>query len=80
MRLSVPPVSYFRNIVSGLMTPADWVREVSSLGPDASDISILFLIRRDRTFLEDFRRRTEAEDMTIIAAGGDRIFFHRGGR
>ena len=43
-------------------------QEASSLGLDAMDISILFLTRRDRAFLEDFRRQIEAEGMTVAAA------------
>ena len=43
MKLSVLPVSFFKNIISGEMNVGDWAREGVSLGLDAIDISIIFL-------------------------------------
>lgn len=67
MKVSVLPVSYFEEIIAGRMTIGDWAREGVSLGLDAIDISIRFLIRRDSAFLSRFRR--EVEDVGISICG-----------
>ena len=68
MKLSVLPVSFFKNIISGEMNVGDWAREGVSLGLDAIDISIIFLEKRDTSYLKNFRREIEQEGIQIAIA------------
>jgi len=68
MKLSVLPVSLFKNIISGEMSVGDWAREGVSLGLDAIDISIIFLEKRNSSYLKNFRKEIEKEGIQIATA------------
>lgn len=68
MKLSVLPVSYFKQILSKEMSLSDWAREGVALGLDAIDISVIFLENRSASYLKDFRKAVEQEGISIAAA------------
>jgi len=68
MKLSVLPVSLFKNIISNEMSVGDWAREGVFLGLDAIDISIIFLEKRDSQYLKNFRREIENEGIQVAIA------------
>jgi len=76
MKLSVLPVSYFKDIVAGEMSIGEWAREGVQLGLDAIDISILFLTDRSSSALSSFRKEIENEGINVCGASTYPDFTH----
>ena len=65
MQLSCLPVSYFREIISGEMSVAAWARQAAGIGLDAVDLSVLFLERRDNSYLKAMRKDIEDAGLRV---------------
>ena len=76
MKLSVLPVSYFRQIIDGEMTVGEWAREGSALSLDAIDISILFLKKRDPEYLHAMRNEIASAGMHVAVVSTYPDFTH----
>lgn len=76
MRLSLLPVSYFKDILNGAKTLGEYAREAIELGLDAIDITVLFLKDRDSRSLDGLRRSVEIEGIKISGASTYPDFTH----
>jgi sugar phosphate isomerase/epimerase len=76
MKISVLPVSYFNDIISGKMSIGEWAREGVSLGLDAIDISIILLRSHENQYLRQFRQSIETEGITVCGASTYPDFTH----
>ena len=65
MKLSCIPVSFFKEIIGGSMTVAEWARMGKEIGLDAIDISILFVPDRSRSAVAGLRKSIEAAGMRV---------------
>jgi sugar phosphate isomerase/epimerase len=65
MQLSVLPVSFFADIISGKMSLAQWAQMGRELGLEGIDVSILFFPEASPTAIRQARRQVEDADMTI---------------
>jgi sugar phosphate isomerase/epimerase len=65
MQLSVLPVSFFADIISGEMSLAQWAQMGRELGLEGIDVSILFFPEASRTVLHQARHQVEDAGMRI---------------
>ncbi|MCC7355492.1 MAG: sugar phosphate isomerase/epimerase [Anaerolineae bacterium] len=65
MQLSCLPVSFFRELVDGRMSVAEWARLGASIGLDAIDLSIAFVPDRSRSGVAALRRDIEAAGIGV---------------
>ncbi len=54
MKLSCLPVSFFKDIIGGAMSPGEWALSASKLGLDAIDLSILMIRNRTPVYMKKF--------------------------
>jgi len=76
MKLSCIPVSFFRDIIGGSMTIAEWARMGKELGLDAIDVSILFVPDRSRSAVAGLRKTIEAAGMRVAMVASYPDFTH----
>ena len=76
MKLSCIPVSFFRDIIGGSMTIAEWARMGKELGLDAIDVSILFVPDRSRSAVAGLRKSIEAAGMRVAMVASYPDFTH----
>ena len=76
MKLSCIPVSFFRDIIGGSMTIAEWARMGQELGLDAIDVSILFVPDRSRSAVAGLRQSIEAAGMRVAMVASYPDFTH----
>jgi len=76
MKLSCIPVSFFRDMIGGSMTIADWARMGKELGLDAIDVSILFVPDRSRSAVAGLRQSVEAAGMRVAMVASYPDFTH----
>jgi sugar phosphate isomerase/epimerase len=65
LKLSCLPVSFFRDIIEGRMTVAEWARMGATFGLDAIDLSILFVPDRSPVAVVRLRKDIEAAGMSV---------------
>jgi sugar phosphate isomerase/epimerase len=65
MRLSCIPVSFFKDIIGGSMSIADWARMGKEVGLDAIDLSILFVPDRSGPAVARLRKTIESAGMRV---------------
>lgn len=66
MKLSMLPVSYYQDIITGKKSIASFAREGCALGLDAIDLSVLFFADCNDSALDNMQREVEAEGMNIL--------------
>lgn len=76
MKLSCIPVSFFKEIIGGPMTVADWARMGKEIGLDAIDVSILFVPDRSRSAVAALRKSIEAAGMRVAMVASYPDFTH----
>lgn len=76
MKLSCIPVSFFRDIIGGSMTIAEWARMGKELGLDAIDVSILFVPDRSRSAVMGLRKDIEAAGIRVAMVASYPDFTH----
>lgn len=76
MKLSCIPVSFFRDIIGGSMTIAEWARMGKELGLDAIDVSILFVPDRSRSAVAGLKKSIEAAGMRVAMVASYPDFTH----
>ncbi|MDD5603683.1 MAG: sugar phosphate isomerase/epimerase [Eubacteriales bacterium] len=65
MKLSCLPVSFFKDIISGAMSPGEWASSASKLGLDAIDMSILMIRNRTPVYLKKLAEEISGTEMKI---------------
>jgi sugar phosphate isomerase/epimerase len=65
MKLSILPVSLFREIIDGPMTIAEWAKAVQDLGVDGYDISSMFFKNHTAGYIEQIQDELAARRITI---------------
>jgi len=76
MKLSCIPVSFFKEIIGGSMTVAEWARMGKEIGLDAIDVSILFVPDRSRSAVAGLRKSIEAAGMRVAMVASYPDFTH----
>ena len=76
MKLSCIPVSFFKEIIGGSMTVAEWARMGKEIGLDAIDVSILFVSDRSRSAVAGLRKSIEAAGMRVAMVASYPDFTH----
>jgi sugar phosphate isomerase/epimerase len=76
MKLSCIPVSFFKEIIGGSMTVAEWARMGKEIGLDAIDVSILFVPDRSRSAVAGLRKSIEAAGMRVAMIASYPDFTH----
>lgn len=66
MKLSCLPVSFFKDIIAGRMTIAQWAKFAASIGLDGTDLTVLFFRQRDSSFLTSMRKDVEAAGLEVV--------------
>jgi sugar phosphate isomerase/epimerase len=65
MKLSILPVSLFRQIIDGRMTIAEWARAAQNLGVDGFDISSMFFKNHTAAYIEQIQNELIEHRITI---------------
>ena len=76
MKLSCIPVSFFKEIIGGSMTVAEWARMGKDVGLDAIDLSILFVPDRSRSAVAGLRKSIEAAGVRVAMFASYPDFTH----
>jgi sugar phosphate isomerase/epimerase len=65
VKVSCLPVSYFSDIIGGVMSVGQWAREAADIGLDAIDLSILFVESSATAYLKTMRSEIESAGMSV---------------
>jgi len=76
MKLSCIPVSFFKDIIGGSMTVAQWAQLGKAVGLDAIDLSILFVPDRSRSAVLELRNAIGAAGMRVAMLASYPDFTH----
>jgi len=76
MKVSCIPVSFFRDIIGGTMSIAEWAQMAKGVGLDAVDLSTLFVPDRSRAAVAGVRSAIEAAGMRVAMVTSYPDFTH----